>query len=101
MKIFFSLKLILSYESRIDFNFSLPLATRDSLERSEARVHASSIGGNPKDCPSSSKDETEESSKYIYGVLWACLFMLMWKHTWIVHLLPIPIAVYFVKHIGK
>lgn len=43
---------------------------------------------------------TQESSKYIYGVLWACSLVLIWKHMWIIHLLPIPIAVYLIKHIG-
>lgn len=82
---------------------SLPLATRDSLQKLETRIHDSPVRKNTKgedDSAAGEEDEMEESSKYIYGVLWACLFMLMWKHTWIVHLLPIPIAVYFVKHIG-
>ncbi|KAK6635529.1 hypothetical protein RUM44_000781 [Polyplax serrata] len=43
---------------------------------------------------------TEESSKYIYGVIWSCVLMMIWKNLWIVQLLPIPIAIYFIKHLG-
>lgn len=44
---------------------------------------------------------TEESSKYIYGVIWSCVLMMIWKNLWIVQLLPIPIAIYFIKHLGN
>lgn len=81
----------------------MPLATQDSLQKLETHFYASKIRREMKDDSSSSEGEEkmEESSKYIYAVLWACFFMMVWKHTWVVHLLPIPIAVYFVKHIGN
>lgn len=42
----------------------------------------------------------EESSKYIYGVVWLCVLMMIWKNFWIVHFFPVLIAVYFIKHLG-
>ncbi|KAJ9599934.1 hypothetical protein L9F63_009762 [Diploptera punctata] len=41
-----------------------------------------------------------ESNMYIYAVLYACVAMLMYKHSLFLQLCPIPIFIYFVKHLG-
>lgn len=47
--------------------------------------------------------ETEkvDSNKYIYGVLYACTGMLLWKHKWILQILTLPAAYYFFKQLGS
>jgi hypothetical protein len=40
------------------------------------------------------------SDKYLYGVLYGCVLMLLYKHRWFLQLCPIPIFVYTVKHTG-
>lgn len=45
-------------------------------------------------------ENRKESSKYIYGVIWACIMMVLWKNFWMLHFLPILIAIYFIKHLG-
>ncbi|EEB17013.1 hypothetical protein Phum_PHUM450430 [Pediculus humanus corporis] len=42
----------------------------------------------------------ENSFNFIYGVIWACFLMIIWKNVWIIHILPIPFAIYFIKHLG-
>lgn len=40
------------------------------------------------------------SDKYLYGVLYGCVLMLLYKHSWFLQLCPVPIFVYIVKHTG-
>jgi hypothetical protein len=40
------------------------------------------------------------SDKYLYGVLYGCVIMLLYKHSWFLQLCPIPIFIYIVKHTG-
>jgi hypothetical protein len=40
------------------------------------------------------------SDKYLYGVLYSCVIMLLYKHSWFLQLCPIPIFIYIVKHTG-
>jgi hypothetical protein len=40
------------------------------------------------------------SDKYLYGVLYGCILMLLYKHSWFLQLFPIPIFIYIVKHTG-
>jgi hypothetical protein len=40
------------------------------------------------------------SDKYLYGVLYGCVLMLLYKHRWFLQLCPVPIFVYIVKHAG-
>ncbi|XP_008554511.1 transmembrane protein 245 [Microplitis demolitor] len=46
------------------------------------------------------KNKTD-TDKYMYGALYSCIGMLMWKHKWILTILTVPIAWYFTKQIGK
>jgi hypothetical protein len=41
-----------------------------------------------------------DSDKYLYGVLYGCVLMLLYKHSWFLQLCPVPIFVYIVKHTG-
>nr|CAD7430971.1 unnamed protein product [Timema monikensis] len=41
-----------------------------------------------------------ESDKYLYGVTWGCVLMLLWKYLWVLHLIPIPVSIYIFKHVG-
>ncbi|KAL0269708.1 UNVERIFIED_CONTAM: hypothetical protein PYX00_007348 [Menopon gallinae] len=82
---------------------NLPLGRQDSYRKSDILLHSSTrklskeFGG---ENPQPKQGESQESWKYICAVLWACSGMMIWKHIWIAHLLPIPIAVYFIKNLG-
>jgi hypothetical protein len=41
-----------------------------------------------------------DSDKYLYGVLYGCVIMLLYKHSWFLQLCPVPIFIYVVKHTG-
>jgi len=41
-----------------------------------------------------------DSDKYLYGVLYGCVIMLLYKHNWFLQLCPVPIFIYVVKHTG-
>lgn len=41
-----------------------------------------------------------DSDKYLYGVLYGCVIMLLYKYSWFLQLCPIPIFIYIVKHTG-
>ena len=41
-----------------------------------------------------------DSDKYLYGVLYGCVIMLLYKHSWFLQLCPIPIFIYVVKRTG-
>lgn len=45
--------------------------------------------------------EKYESTFYLYSVLWACIVMLFWKNMFLVPLLPLPILLYCIKHVGQ
>ncbi|XP_012227122.1 transmembrane protein 245 isoform X2 [Linepithema humile] len=45
-------------------------------------------------------DDQVDTDKYMYGALYACIGMLLWKHWWIMHILVIPLAYYIVKQLG-
>ncbi|KAK2580315.1 hypothetical protein KPH14_012552 [Odynerus spinipes] len=47
------------------------------------------------------EDDKVDTAKYMYGALYACIGMLLWKHKWIIQLLMIPIAYYFAKQLGS
>jgi len=42
-----------------------------------------------------------DTDKYMYGALYACAGMLLWKHRWIAHVLVIPLVYYIVKQLGS
>jgi len=46
------------------------------------------------------EDDQVDTDKYMYGALYACIGMLLWKHWWILHILVIPLAYYVVKQLG-
>ncbi|KAL6267048.1 hypothetical protein P5V15_000124 [Pogonomyrmex californicus] len=46
------------------------------------------------------QDDKVDTDKYMYGALYACAGMLLWKHRWIAHVLIIPLAYYIVKQLG-
>lgn len=37
---------------------------------------------------------------YLYSVLWACIAILFWKNVMLLPILPIPIIIYIIKHLG-
>lgn len=45
--------------------------------------------------------ESTGSDKYLYGVLYACFVMILYKNSWFLQLCPIPIFIYIVKHTGR
>lgn len=47
-----------------------------------------------------SNNDEYASDFYIYSLLWACGIMLLWKNVMLLPILPIPILIYFIKHIG-
>nr|XP_003705202.1 PREDICTED: transmembrane protein 245 isoform X1 [Megachile rotundata] len=42
-----------------------------------------------------------DTDKYMYGALYACIGMLLWKHRWMIYILIIPIAFYIIKQVGS
>lgn len=50
------------------------------------------------DAPAS---DTGNSDKYMYGVLYCCVGMLLWKQKWILQILTLPIVYYVLKQIGR
>lgn len=46
------------------------------------------------------QDDQVDTDKYMYGALYACIGMLLWKHWWIMHILVIPLAYYIIKQLG-
>lgn len=46
-------------------------------------------------------NEEVDTGKYMYGALYACASMLLWKHRWIAHVLVIPLVYYAVKRLGS
>lgn len=48
-----------------------------------------------------SLEETQYASDfYLYTIMWACVVMIFWKNMILLPILPIPIFIYVVKHIG-
>ncbi|XP_012272149.1 transmembrane protein 245 isoform X2 [Orussus abietinus] len=47
------------------------------------------------------EENKSDTDKYMYGALYACGGMILWKHRWIMHIMIIPIAYYFLKRIGS
>ncbi|XP_011706785.1 PREDICTED: transmembrane protein 245 isoform X2 [Wasmannia auropunctata] len=47
------------------------------------------------------QDNKVDTDKYMYGALYACAGMLLWKHKWIAHILVIPLVYYIVKQFGS
>lgn len=46
-------------------------------------------------------EETQYASDfYIYSLIWACVIMIFWKNTMLLPILPIPILIYLMKHVG-
>ena len=43
------------------------------------------------------EDHTVDTDKYMYGAMYACIGMILWKHKWIIITLIIPIAYYYLK----
>ncbi|XP_020280671.1 transmembrane protein 245 isoform X2 [Pseudomyrmex gracilis] len=46
-------------------------------------------------------EELVDTDKYMYGAVYACIGMLLWKYWWIVHILVIPLVYYIVKQLGN
>lgn len=46
------------------------------------------------------QDDEVDTDKYMYGAMYACVGMLLWKHRWICHILVIPLVYYIVKQLG-
>lgn len=50
--------------------------------------------------PENLEDEQYASDFYLYTLMWACVIMLFWKNMMLLPILPIPILIYFIKHVG-
>lgn len=46
------------------------------------------------------ENDEVDTDKYMYGALYACIGMLLWKHRWMIYISIIPIALYIVKQLG-
>lgn len=46
-------------------------------------------------------DEDVDTGKYMYGAMWACGCMLLWKQKWILSFLIIPFVWYVVKQVSR
>jgi hypothetical protein len=51
-------------------------------------------------CTNGVYSQPMDSDKYLYGVLYGCVIMLLYKHSWFLQLCPVPIFIYLVKHAG-
>lgn len=49
---------------------------------------------------SSNNDQSNASDLYIYSLPWACCAMILWKNISLLPLLPLPILIYMLKHLG-
>lgn len=47
------------------------------------------------------QDDEVDTDKYMYGALYACAGMLLWKHRWISYILVIPLVYYIIKQLGR
>lgn len=45
------------------------------------------------------EDNNVDTDKYMYGAMYACIGMILWKNKWIVVILVIPIAYYYLKQL--
>lgn len=46
-------------------------------------------------------EDTGNTDNYMYGVLYACAGMFLWKNKWILQILTIPVVYYVIKKIGS
>lgn len=46
-------------------------------------------------------DDNVDTGKYMYGAMWACTGMLLWKQKWILTFLIIPIVWYIIKQTSR
>ncbi|XP_034177149.1 transmembrane protein 245 isoform X2 [Osmia lignaria lignaria] len=46
------------------------------------------------------ENDEVDTDKYMYGALYACIGMLLWKHRWMIYISIIPIALYIIKQLG-
>lgn len=49
----------------------------------------------------SGSQERQSSNRYIYGALWACLVVQVWRHMWLLHFIPIPFVCFLIKTGGS
>lgn len=42
-----------------------------------------------------------ESTRYLYGLTWACVLLSMWTYTWLLHATYILLLFYIIKHTGQ
>jgi hypothetical protein len=47
------------------------------------------------------EDNRVDTDKYMYGAMYACIGMILWKHKWIAIILIIPIAYYYMKQFSS
>ncbi|KAJ8674106.1 hypothetical protein QAD02_005368 [Eretmocerus hayati] len=47
------------------------------------------------------ESEDTDSDKYMYIAMYACIGMILWKHKWIIMILMIPIAYYYLKRLSS
>jgi len=43
----------------------------------------------------------KSNNRYIYGAVWCCMAVQLWRHMWLLHLFPIPLVCYAIKSVGS
>ncbi|KRT84200.1 hypothetical protein AMK59_2418, partial [Oryctes borbonicus] len=84
--------------------FLTPKIKRSLSQPSVSSVHRARYGilNWKHDSSSLALNKLNESSShfYLYSVLWACIAILFWKNVMLLPILPIPIIIYIIKHLG-
>lgn len=47
------------------------------------------------------EDNNVDTDKYMYVAMYACIGMILWKHKWIVVILIVPVAYYYLKKLSS
>ncbi|KAK7867585.1 hypothetical protein R5R35_014791 [Gryllus longicercus] len=66
-----------------------------ALHKHKARIEVGSSNVN------SNHRERPESTKYLYGLTWACVLLSMWTYFWLLHATYILLLIYIIKHTGQ
>lgn len=65
------------------------------------KLNASRVGSlKPQISSCYNGDDSVASDIYLYTLPWACCAMLFWKNITLLPLLPLPIIIYMLKHVG-
>ena len=82
--------------------------TSDSIRQKETHTQGMSTP-QPQRNPAAKKTQSstaqlipsKSNNRYIYGAVWCCLAVQLWRHIWLLHLFPIPLVCYAIKSAGS